>query len=125
MRKCRKVYGRRDWRRRGGICRETREVKQEYKEMRREAKKEVAKAKNNAYDELYEELDLKKEKGHCTIARQRHQAGKDVQQVRMMKDKDGKVMTDEESVLRIWKEYYKGLMNEEMREREGRMMGRE
>ena len=36
-----------------------------------------------------------------------------------MKDKDGKVMTDEESVLRIWKEYYKGLMNEENeRERE-------
>ena len=62
------------------------------------------------------------------LARQRHQAGKDVQQVRMMKDKDGKVMTDDESVLRIWKEYYKGLMNEEMREREsereGRMMGK-
>ena len=53
------------------------------------------------------------------LARQRHQAGKDVQQVRMMKDKDGKVMTDEESVLRIWKEYYKGLMNEE-NERERR-----
>ena len=30
-----------------------------------------------------------------------------------MKDKDGKVMTDEESVLRMWKEYYMGLMNEE------------
>ena len=37
----------------------------------------------------------------------------------MMKDKDGKVMTDEESLLRIWKEYYKGLMNEE-NERERR-----
>ena len=37
----------------------------------------------------------------------------------MMKDTDGKVMTDEDSVLRIWKEYYKGLMNEENeRERE-------
>ena len=47
------------------------------------------------------------------LARQRHQAGKDVQQVRMMKDKDGNVMTDEESVLRIWKEYYMRLMNEE------------
>ena len=47
------------------------------------------------------------------LARQRHQAGKDVQQVRMMKDKDGNVMTDEESVLRMWKEYYMGLMNEE------------
>ena len=46
----------------------------------------------------------------------------------MMKDKDGNVMTDEESVLRIWKEYYMGLMNEENereREREGRMTGRE
>ena len=30
-----------------------------------------------------------------------------------MKDTDGNVMTDEESVLRIWKEYYMGLMNEE------------
>ena len=36
-----------------------------------------------------------------------------------MKDKDGNVMTDEESVLRIWKEYYMGLMNEE-NERERR-----
>ena len=36
-----------------------------------------------------------------------------------MKDKDGNVMTDEESLLRIWKEYYMGLMNEE-NEREGR-----
>ena len=39
--------------------------------------------------------------------------------IRMMKDKDGNVMTDEESVLRIWKEYYMGLMNEE-NERERR-----
>ena len=90
------------------------ESKQEYKEMRREAKKEVAKAKSKAYDELYEGLDTKEgEKTLYRLARQRHQAGKDVQQVRMMKDKDGNVMTDEESVLRIWKEYYMGLMNEE------------
>ena len=88
------------------------ESKQEYKEMGREAKKEVAKAKSNAYDELYEGLDTKEgEKTLYRLARQRHQAGKDVQQVRMMKDKDGNVMTDEESVLRMWKEYYMGLMN--------------
>ena len=37
----------------------------------------------------------------------------------MMKDKDGNAMTDEESVLRIWKEYYMGLVNEE-NERESR-----
>ena len=65
-------------------------------------------------NELYEELDTKEgEKTLYRLARQRHQAGKDVQLVRMMKDKDGNVMTDEESVLRIWKEYYMGLMNEE------------
>ena len=82
--------------------------------MRREAKKEMAQAKNMAYDELYEELDSKEgEETLYRLARQRHQAGKDVQLVRMMNDKDGNVMTDEESVFRIWKEYYKGLMNEE------------
>ena len=96
------------------------ESKQEYKEMRREAKKEVAKAKSKAYDELYEGLDSKEgEKTLYRLARQRHQAGKDVQQVRMMKDKDGNVMTDEKSVLRMWKEYYMGLMNED-NERERR-----
>ena len=68
--------------------------------------------------ELYEGLDTKE--GEKTLYRlARHQAGKDVQQVRMMKDTDGNVMTDEESVLRMWKEYYMGLMNEENeRERE-------
>ena len=92
----------------------------EYKEMRREAKKEVAKAKSKAYDELYEGLDTKEgEKTLYRLARQRHQAGKDVQQVRMMKDKDGNVMTDEESVLRMWKEYYMGLMNEENEREKG------
>ena len=68
------------------------------------------------------------EKIHCRayrLARQRHQAGKDVKQVRMMKDKDGNTMTDEESVLRIWKEYYKTLISETMREgeREGEREG--
>ena len=93
--------------------------------MRRDAKKEVAKAKNNAYDELHQELDSKEgERTLYRLARQRHQAGKDVQQVSMMKDKYGKVMTDEESVLGIWKEYYKGLMNEE-NERERRENGGE
>ena len=80
----------------------------------------MAKAKSKAYDELYEGLDTKEgEKTLYRLARQRHQAGKDVQQVRMMKDKDGNVMTDEESVLRMWKEYYMGLMNED-NERERR-----
>ena len=75
---------------------------------------EAAKAKNKTYDELYEGLDTEEvEQIMYRLARQRYQAKKDVQQVRMVKDEDGKVMTDEESVLRIWKEYYMGLMNED------------
>ena len=58
------------------------ESKQEYNEMRREVKKEVAKAKSKAYDELYEVMDTKeREKTLYRLARQRHQAGKDLQQV--------------------------------------------
>ena len=114
MRKCKKAY---PWKKRLAKKRcdiqRDEESKQEY-EIQREANKDVAKAKSKTYDELYEELDTKEgEKTLYRLARQRHQAGKDVQQVRMMKDKDGNVMTDEERVLRIWKEYYMGLMNEE------------
>ena len=51
------------------------------------------------------------------MARQRDRDGKDVQHVRVIKDR---VLTSEDSVLRRWKEYFQGLMNEENeRERRG------
>ncbi|XP_051784813.1 uncharacterized protein LOC127528357 [Erpetoichthys calabaricus] len=90
------------------------ESRQEYKEIRCKVKREVAKAKEKVYDELYERLDIKEgEKDLYQLARQREQAWKDVQQVRMIKDKDGNVLTSEESVLSRWKEYFERLMNEE------------
>ncbi|KAK3507265.1 hypothetical protein QTP70_013448 [Hemibagrus guttatus] len=55
-------------------------------------------------------------------ARQRDRDGKDVQQVRVIKDRDGRVLTSEESVQRRWKEYFEELMNEE-NEREKRVEG--
>ncbi|TRY54572.1 hypothetical protein DNTS_001573 [Danionella cerebrum] len=86
----------------------TEESRQDYKESQRRVKREVAKAKQKAYDELY-----------ARLARQRDRDGKDVQQIRVIKDRDGKVLTSEESVLRRWKEYFEELMNEE-NERERR-----
>ncbi|KAK3524132.1 hypothetical protein QTP70_018031, partial [Hemibagrus guttatus] len=56
------------------------------------------------------------------LARQRDRDGKDVQQVRVIKDRDGRVLTSEESVQRGWKEYFEELMNEE-NEREKRVEG--
>ncbi|KAK3518569.1 hypothetical protein QTP70_003334 [Hemibagrus guttatus] len=79
----------------------TEENRQEYKELQRRVKREVSKAKQKAYDELYTTLDtIKGEKDLYRLARQRARDGKDVQQVRVIKDRDGRVLTSEESVQR-------------------------
>ncbi|KAK3517174.1 hypothetical protein QTP70_000567 [Hemibagrus guttatus] len=92
----------------------TEENRQEYKELQRRVKREVSKAKQKAYDELYTRLDTREgEKDLYRLARQRDRDEKDVQQVRVIKDRDGRVLTSEESVQRRWKEYFEELMNEE------------
>ena len=61
--------------------------------MRREATKDAAKSRTrHNYDELYEEVDSKE--GENTLYRRIHQAGKDVQHARKMKDTYGKVMIE-------------------------------
>ncbi|KAK3540385.1 hypothetical protein QTP70_030406 [Hemibagrus guttatus] len=101
----------------------TEENRQEYKELQRREKREMSKAKQKAYDELYTRLDTREgEKDLYRLARQRDRDGKDVQQVRVIKDRDGRVLTSEESVQRRWKEYFEELMNEE-NEREKRVEG--
>ncbi|KAK3542137.1 hypothetical protein QTP86_016465 [Hemibagrus guttatus] len=101
----------------------TEENRQEYKELQRRVKREVSKAKQKAYDELYTRLDTREgQKDLYRLARQSDRDGKDVQQVRVIKDRDGRVLTSEESVQRRWKEYFEELMNEE-NEREKRVEG--
>ncbi|KAK3545315.1 hypothetical protein QTP70_003668 [Hemibagrus guttatus] len=101
----------------------TEENRQEYKELQRRVKREVSKAKQKAYDEVYTRLDTREgEKDLYRLARQRDRDGKDVQQVRVIKDRDGRVLSSEESVQRRWKEYFEELMNEE-NEREKRVEG--
>ncbi|KAK3523640.1 hypothetical protein QTP70_005836 [Hemibagrus guttatus] len=101
----------------------TEENRQEYKELQRRVKREVSKAKQKAYDELYTRLDTREgEKDLYRLARQRDRDGKDMQHVRVIKDRDGRVLTSEESVQRRWKEYFEELMNEE-NEREKRVEG--
>ncbi|KAK3548364.1 hypothetical protein QTP70_011388 [Hemibagrus guttatus] len=101
----------------------TEENRQEYKELQRRVKRKVSKAKQKAYEELYTRLDTREgEKELYRLARQRDRDGKDVQQVRVIKDRDGRVLTSEESVQRRWKEYFEELMNEE-NEREKRVEG--
>ncbi|MCJ8736388.1 hypothetical protein PDJAM_G00257890 [Pangasius djambal] len=101
----------------------TEENRQEYKELQCRVKREVSKAKQEAYDELYTRLDTREgQKDLHRLARQRDRDEKDVQQVRVIKDRDGRVLTSEESVQRRWKESFEELMNEE-NEREKRVEG--
>ncbi|KAK3559189.1 hypothetical protein QTP86_005183 [Hemibagrus guttatus] len=101
----------------------TEENRQEYKELQCRVKREVSTAKQKAYDELYTRLDTREgEKDLYRLAMQRDQDGKDVQQVRVINDRDGRVLKSEESVQRRWKEYFEELMNEE-NEREKRVEG--
>lgn len=74
----------------------------------------MTKRKEKVFDELCERLDTKdREKDLYRMARQMDQAGKDMQEVRVMKDRDGNVLTSEENLLTRWKKYTEGLMNEE------------
>ena len=70
-------------------------------------------AKGRAYDK-YARLKTKEgEKELYKLAWQRDRAGKDVQNVRVIKDENGNVMVNSEAVLKRWKEYFEKLMNEE------------
>lgn len=55
-------------------------------------------AKEKAYSTLYVRLDTKRENDLFRLARQRDGDRKDVQQVRVIKDRDGDVLTSEKSV---------------------------
>ena len=71
-------------------------------------------AKGRAYDNLYARLETKEgEKELYRLAKQRDRAGKDVQHVRVIKEKNGNVMVNSEAVLKRWKDYFEKLMNEE------------
>ncbi|KAK3570615.1 hypothetical protein QTP86_023803, partial [Hemibagrus guttatus] len=73
----------------------TEENRQEYKELQHRVKREVSKAKQKAYGELYTRLDTREgEKDLYRLARQRDRDGNDVQQVRVIKDRDGRVLTN-------------------------------
>lgn len=66
--------------------------RQEHCEARQVAKRAVAKAMRQVYDKLYERLESKEgEKDLYHVAKQRAGAGKDVQQVRLIKDREGTV----------------------------------
>ena len=72
-----------------------------YNEKKSKTKKAVVMVKGCAYGDLYARLETKEgEKELYRLARQRDRAGKDVQHVRVIKDKSGNVIINSEAVLK-------------------------
>ena len=71
-------------------------------------------AKRRTNDNLYARLETKEgEKELYRLVCHRYRAGKDVQHVRVIKDKNSNVMISSETVLKRWKDYFEKLINEE------------
>ena len=47
------------------------------------------------------------------MAKQRNRQSKDVQQIRVIKNKTGEILMEEEQVKQRWKEYFDNLLNQE------------
>ena len=88
--------------------------KEEYKQRCKEAKVAVAIARAEAYDNLYEELDTKEGQGKIfNLAKQRNKSTKDITHIKQIKDEDGRVLREENEILKRWKDYFEKLLNEE------------
>ena len=112
MRKCKKAYGTRDWRRRRGIYRGMKRVNKSIRRCDESKRKRWRMPRARHMMSYTRGCTLRKEKRHCTDWRDKD-TKRERTYNRMMKDKDGNEITDEESVLMIWKGYYMELINEE------------
>ncbi|KAM2059071.1 hypothetical protein ACFX16_031584 [Malus domestica] len=84
-----------------------------YRKAKQEAKKAVREAKLAAYDDMYKRLDTKEgELDVYKLSRAREKKTRDLNQVRCIKDEDGKVLATENAVKDRWRGYFHNLFNE-------------
>ncbi|XP_071699354.1 uncharacterized protein [Rutidosis leptorrhynchoides] len=93
-------------------------VEERYKEAKREAKKAVAIAKDKAYEDLYRKLDSKEGANDIyRIAKTRERRGRDLVNVKYIKDEAGQSIVREDRIRKRWEENFSSIFGKERTER--------
>ena len=102
-----------------GMDMETR--RQDYNQARGEAKRAIFKAKNDERKRFCEDLEREDEKGNLfRVAKQLVNRNRDVVGANCVKDRDGKIVMEEDRLMKVWRAHYDVLSNEEFTwDREG------
>ncbi|KAL5146330.1 Craniofacial development protein 2 [Glycine soja] len=93
-------------------CRNS-ETWDEYKIARNETKKAVSEARAQAFDGLYQALGTRDgERSIYRLAKDRERKTRDLDQVKCIKDEEGKVLVHEKDIKERWKAYFHNLFND-------------
>lgn len=84
-----------------------------YRNARNETRKAVSEERAKAYEEFYKDLGTKNgERKIYKLAKNRERKTRDLDQVRCIKDEEGKVLVTDQNIKRRWETYFYKLFND-------------